>query len=274
MWLKLAHTPDADDAFMFYALLKGKINTHGLKFKDYIADIETLNRKSLREIFDLTAISAAVYPLIQNKYEILDCGASVGRNYGPVLAGKNRIKNFKGIRIALPGKHTTASTLLKIFLQDFIPVYLPFEKTLTALLENRVEAALLIHEAQITYQRFGLMRLLDLAKIWAKKTKSPLLPLGLNVVRKSLNPEQKNIIYHLLHSSINYALKNPEEAFTYALEYARGTERKMLFKFVKMYVNRDTLSLGRKGKEALTKLFCLERKVGMPAVEKFNLLKF
>jgi 1,4-dihydroxy-6-naphthoate synthase len=254
--LRVGHSPDADDAFMFYALAKGMVKLDGFAIEHVIEDIQRLNQRALKAELEITAISAAIYPMVQEHYWILSSGASVGRNYGPVIVSKVpfSVHGLKKKRIAVPGSYTTAFLLLNLFLDDFIPVQMDFKDVISAVLNHSVEAGVVIHEGQLHYGNFGLHKCFDLGQGWFEKYQLP-IPLGLDVVRKDLGLEQAKIIQKALYESIGYARMNEKQALEYAAQFGRGTGRQTLQKFVRMYVNDDTLDLGAQGKKALEILF-------------------
>lgn len=254
--IHIGHSPDPDDAFMFYALKKREVQCNGFKVQHVIEDIQSLNQRALKAELEVTAISAAVYPLVSRDYWILSCGASVGRNYGPIVVSEKRFskKELMKKRIAVPGMHTTAFLLLKIFLEHFIPVETNFTDIIPAVKQKKVDAGLIIHEDQINFRTAGLYKCLDLGAVWHRKYSLP-IPLGLDVVRKDVGIELAQQINQSLFKSILFAKKNEEKALDYALDFARGISRKLTKKFVRMYVNNDTLSLSGDSQKALKKLF-------------------
>ena len=254
--LKIGHSPDADDAFMFYALAKGFVKIDGYEIRHVVEDIQSLNMRALKSELEVTAISAAVYPFIANDYWILNSGASVGRKYGPILVSKKAMgwENLKGKKIGIPGKQTTAFLLLKIFLEDFEPVEMDFKEVIPAVLSGKVEAGLVIHEGQLEFHSFGLHKCFDLGEQWFSQYHLP-IPLGLDIVRKDIGLETAKKIQDALMKSIKFARSNLEGALEYAAEFGRGTQPKVLEKFIGMYVNEDTVDLGSEGKVALETLF-------------------
>lgn len=254
--LRVGHSPDADDAFMFYALAKGKVRVNGYRVKHVIQDIQSLNKRALKGDLEVTAISAAVYPFVADKYWILSSGASVGRNYGPILVAKKllSLKDLKRKRIAIPGKQTTAYLLLKTFLPDFVPVEMDFKAVIPAVKSGKVDAGLVIHEGQLNFRQFGLQKCADLGSLWHKKYRLP-IPLGLDVVRKNLGLKKAKAIQHALYESIRHARQNEPDAIRYAAKFGRGTVGETLKQFVRMYVNEDTQSLKPESRRALKRLF-------------------
>ncbi len=259
--LTLAHSPDADDAFMFYAITRARIDLGPYEFVHVLADIESLNRAALTSRYDLTAISLHAYAYVHHRYLLLDCGASVGEGYGPVLVARADClgKDPASLSIAIPGTWTTAFLVLRLFLsKPFHYVEVPFEKILDAVNTGHfdgkpVEAGLVIHEGQLTYSTQGLHLVADLGRWWQNRTGLP-LPLGLNAVRATLPPPMHGDLQRLLRNSIRFALENREEALDFAQQFARGLDRAALARFVDMYVNRWTVTLGEQGREAVAAL--------------------
>ena len=255
MQLKLAHSPDSDDAFMFYALAKGKVPSGDIEFVHVLEDIETLNRKALEEVYDITAISFHAYPYLSDKYGLLTCGASFGEGYGPLLVTKKRLglEDLKGRRVAIPGAMTTAFLVLKLAQPGLDSVVVPFDRILEEVENGEVDAGLIIHERQLTYKKQGFHKLLDLGEWWQQQTGLP-LPLGGNAIRRSLGPERIREVAGLLKASIEYGLRHREEALAYALRFGRGLETQQADRFVEMYVNHWTLDYGEKGRQAVQRL--------------------
>lgn len=255
MRLKLAHSPDSDDAFMFYALAEGKVPSGDIEFVHVLEDIETLNRKALEEVYDITAISFHAYPYLSDKYGLLTCGASFGEGYGPLLVTKKRLglEDLKGRRVAIPGAMTTAFLVLKLAQPGLDTVVVPFDRILEKVENGEVDAGLIIHEGQLTYKKQGFHKLLDLGEWWQQQTGLP-LPLGGNAIRRSLGPERIREVAGLLKASIEYGLGHREEALAYALRFGRGLETQQADRFVEMYVNHWTLDYGEKGRQAIQKL--------------------
>jgi 1,4-dihydroxy-6-naphthoate synthase len=253
--LKLAHSPDSDDAFMFYALATHKLATPGYKYKHVLSDIQSLNEAALTETYDVTAVSFAAYPSLRDKYILLDCGASFGEGYGPIVVCNKSIKppELKGKRIGVPGLKTTAYLTLKLLEPDFEAVVMPFDKILEAVKNEVVEAGLLIHEGQLFFPQLGLHRVVDLGIWWQELTGLP-LPLGGNAVRRSLGPDLGRLISKTIRDSVSYGLEHREEALNYAMQFARDMDTELADKFVGMYVNKWTLGYGEKGKKAVREL--------------------
>ena len=255
MEIKLAHSPDSDDAFMFYALATNKVKTPGLKFTHVLADIETLNQAADNETYDVTAISFAAYPYLKDKYVLLDSGASFGEGYGPMVVATKPIKpkELVGKRIAVPGLRTSAYLTLRLWEPNFEAVPTPFDKILDAVIDGTVRAGLIIHEGQLMYSQMGLHRIVDLGQWWKETTTLP-LPLGGNAVRRALGPEVAQRISQAIRESVAYALEHREEALNYALQFARDMDAHLADKFVGMYVNRWTLGYGDVGRAAVQEL--------------------
>jgi 5,8-dihydroxy-2-naphthoate synthase len=253
--IKLAHSPDSDDAFMFYALATHKLATPGYKFTHILSDIQSLNEAALAETYDVTAISFAAYPALRDKYLLLDCGASFGEGYGPIVVASKSMKpqELKGKRIGVPGLKTSAYLTMKLFEPDFEAVVIPFDKIMEAVKNNVVEVGLLIHEGQLFFPQLGLHRIVDLGIWWQELTGMP-LPLGGNAVRRSLGPDLGRIISRTIRDSVSYGLEHREEALNYAMQFARNMDPELADKFVGMYVNKWTLGYGEKGKKAVRSL--------------------
>jgi len=257
--ISIAHSPDSDDAFMFYGLATNKIRVPGYKFTHTLTDIETLNRKAMNEQFyDVTAISFHAYPYLQEHYTLMACGGSVGDNYGPmIVAAKNyTLDEVKKLRIAVPGTLTTAYLTLKLFAPEIETVTIPFDKIIPAVLAGEFDAGLIIHEGQLTYARDGLQKIIDLGVWWHQQTGLP-LPLGGNAIRRSLGTEVQLIATNALRASIQHALDHREAALEYAMQFARDLDPNMANRFVGMYVNERTINYGDDGREAIKKLLDL-----------------
>ena len=253
--IKLAHSPDSDDAFMFYALATHKLATPGYKYTHILSDIQSLNEAALRETYDVTALSFAAYPSLRDRYVLLDCGASFGEGYGPIVIATNAMKpqELKGKRIAVPGLETSAYLTLRLFEADFEPVVTPFDKVIEAVRSDVVEAGLLIHEGQLFFPQLGLHRVIDLGIWWQELTKLP-LPLGGNAVRRALGADLGRLVAKTIRDSVAYGLEHREEALNYAMQFAREMDADLADKFVGMYVNKWTLGYGEKGKKAVREL--------------------
>ena len=253
--IKLAHSPDSDDAFMFYALATHKLSTPGYKFTHVLSDIQSLNEAALTESYDVTAVSFAAYPSLRDKYVLLDCGASFGEGYGPIVVSAKSLKpqDLKGKRIGVPGLKTSAYLTMKLFEPDFEAVVMPFDRIMEAVKNEMVEAGLLIHEGQLFFPQLGLHRIVDLGVWWQEHTGMP-LPLGGNAVRRSLGPDVSRLISRTIRDSVSYGLEHREEALNYAMQFAREMDTELADKFVGMYVNKWTLGYGNKGKKAVREL--------------------
>jgi 1,4-dihydroxy-6-naphthoate synthase len=259
-----AHSPDSDDAYMFYGLATKKIRSRKIAFRHVLEDIETLNRKAMNGTYELTAISYHAYPYVSDKYTLMAAGSSVGDGYGPMLVSKRALspKELKGKRIAIPGTMTTAYLALRLFEPDFEPVVTPFDRILEALEEQSAEAGLVIHEAQLTYAKGGFHKIADLGAWWKKKVHLP-LPLGANALRRGLDPDVQTECCRMMRESIQYALDHSEEALNYAMQFARDMEQPLAEKFVGMYVNRYTVDAGEVVPKAAQKLLDLGFEAGI-----------
>ena len=261
MKIHVAHSPDSDDAFMFYAINHKKIDTKSYEFIDVLSDIETLNQEALKGTYEVSAISIHAFPYVADKYALLSSGASMGDNYGPMIVAKEEfdVKELKNKKIAVPGKLTSAFLALQLFLKEknFNYEVIPFDQIIPAVKEGKIEAGLIIHEGQLTYKDEGLKCIVDLGKWWYEKTGGLPLPLGGNVIRKDLGEKVMKEISEILKESIKYSLTHREEAVNYALKYARDMTREKADKFIGMYVNDLTVDYGERGKKAI-KLFLEE----------------
>jgi 1,4-dihydroxy-6-naphthoate synthase len=259
-----AHSPDSDDAFMFYALATKKIRSRLVTLRHVLDDIETLNRKALEGAYELTAISYHAYPYLADKYVLMASGSSVGDGYGPMLVSAHPMapKQLKGKRVAIPGKMTTAFLALSLFERDFVPVVVPFDKILDAVADGSVDAGLVIHEAQLTYSKSGFHNVVDLGRWWKKKYNLP-LPLGANALLRTLPVEIRSECCRLMRESIQYALDHHDEALNYALQFARDMETPLAEKFVGMYVNHFTVDAGDLVPQAAQKLLDLGFEAGL-----------
>jgi 1,4-dihydroxy-6-naphthoate synthase len=263
--LRIGHSPDPDDAFMFYALAKEVEGVEGLEVEHVLEDIESLNRRALSGELEVTAVSAAAYPEIAHLYWIMRTGASMGRGYGPILVAREPIDpgDLAGRTVAIPGEKTTANLLLAIHCPGVERVTTAFDRIPDAVLDGRADVGLLIHEGQITYAELGLHRVLDFGRIWEEETGGLPLPLGLDLVRRDLGRETAERISATLRRSIEHALANEDDALDYALEFGRGISREVGRRFVRMYVNEDTLDLGEAGLAALRHLYSRAREKGL-----------
>jgi len=262
--IHLAHSPDSDDAFMFYALASGKIETDGIKYVHELQDIESLNQRARRAELEVTAVSIHAYAYLSDAYALLPHGASMGDRYGPKLVARTPMTREEtiGKRIAIPGPLTSAYLALRLYQPDFIPVPTHFDKIEQAVLGGDVDAGLLIHEGQLTYADDGLHLVADMGEWWFQETGLP-LPLGGNVVRKDLGPELIAKVSRHLKQSIAYGLDNRKAALDHSMTYARGLERDKADEFVGMYVNDWTLDYGPRGREAVKLLLDRGVKAGI-----------
>ena len=262
--ITIAHSPDSDDAFMFYGLATNKVRVPGLRFTHTLCDIETLNRKAMEGAYDVTAISFHAYPYVQDYYALLPSGGSVGEGYGPMIVAQRAYSaaDIKHKRIAVPGTLTTAYLVLKLFAPGIETDVVPFDQIIPQVLDGRQEAGLIIHEGQLTYDKSGLHRVVDLGKWWQKVTGLP-LPLGGNAIRRSLGTELMTSVGTALRDSIQYALDHREEALSYAMQFARDLDPQLADKFVGMYVNERTLDYGPDGREAVRRLLDMGHAAGI-----------
>ena len=251
--VRIGHSPDSDDAFMFYALAKGLIPTGPFEIVHVIEDIETLNRRALAAELEVTAISVHAYAYVAKDYALMPCGASIGDRYGPLVVSKTPMDTLEGKRIAIPGEMTTAYLTLSLFQPNFEAETRPFDKILDAVQRDEVDAGLIIHEGQLTYAREGLHKVIDLGEWWYEETGLP-LPLGANVIRRNLGTEKIHKITALLKESIQYSLDHRARGLEYAMTYARDMETALADKFVGMYVNAYTLDYGDKGRSGVREL--------------------
>lgn len=251
--VRIGHSPDSDDAFMFYALAKQLIPTDPFEIVHVIEDIETLNRRALAAELEVTAISVHAYAYVAKDYALMPCGASIGDRYGPLVVSKAPMDTLEGKRIAIPGEMTTAYLTLSLFQPNFEAEIRPFDKILDAVQKDEVDAGLIIHEGQLTYAREGLHKILDLGEWWYEETGLP-LPLGANVIRRNLGTEKMHKITALLKQSIQYSLDHRAGGLEYAMTYARDMETALADEFVGMYVNDYTLDYGDKGRAGVREL--------------------
>ncbi|HWF37397.1 MAG TPA: MqnA/MqnD/SBP family protein [Candidatus Acidoferrales bacterium] len=253
--LSLAHSPDSDDAFMFYALATGKVRLPGVKFNHILSDIESLNLAAHKETYDITAISFYGYTYVTDKYVLLDCGASFGEGYGPIVVSSHPIKknDLAGRKIAIPGTKTSSYLALKLYEPNIEIVTMPFDKILDAVQAKEVEAGLLIHEGQLLFSGMGLHKVVDLGIWWQDTTGLP-LPLGANAIKRSLAVEMGPQVARIIRESVSYALDHREPALDYALQFARDMDPQLADKFIGMYVNKWTLDYGEPGRKAVREL--------------------
>lgn len=254
--LRVGHSPDPDDAFMFYGLAFDHVRIDDYKIEHVLEDIQSLNIRAMKGELEVTAISAHTFPYVADKYYIMRTGSSMGIGYGPVIVSKkfSTLEELKGKKIAHPGELTTATLLTKIYLDDFQPLAYPFDEIFDAVEKNEVDAGVIIHEGQITYKQLGFKKILDFGEIWQKETGLP-LPLGLDVVRKDLGYDMAVKISTGLKNSIEFGYQNMKDAVTYALKFGRGISFELGEQFIKMYVNELTIDMGDEGKKALELLF-------------------
>jgi 1,4-dihydroxy-6-naphthoate synthase len=270
--ISIAHSPDSDDAFMFYGLATNKVSVPGLRFTHTLCDIQSLNQKAMEGdgegVYDVTAISFHAYPYLQENYALMTSGGSVGEGYGPMVVASRAFSNdeIKLKKIAIPGKLTTAYLALKLFAPGIETEVVPFDQIIPAVLQGKYEAGLIIHEGQLTYGRSGLHRIVDLGKWWQQMTGLP-LPLGGNAIRRSLGRELISSVSSALRDSIQYALDHRDEALAYAMQFARDLDPQMADRFVGMYVNERTLDYGPDGREAIRRLLDMGYRAGIISVE-------
>ena len=253
--ITVAHSPDSDDAFMFFGLASGAVDTGGVIVDQVLADIETLNRAAFEGKYEVTAVSFHAYAHLVDKYALLPHGASMGDRYGPiVVAPAAGVREVKGRRIAIPGTLTTAYLALRLYEPSFEYVVVPFDRIQEAVAAGEADAGLLIHEGQLTYADEGLRKVVDLGEWWAERTGGLPLPLGGNIIRRDLGPEMIAHVSRMLHDSIAYALSHRAEAVEYAIQFGRGLDRQKTDRFVGMYVNDLTLQYGDRGRRGLERL--------------------
>jgi 1,4-dihydroxy-6-naphthoate synthase len=256
MKITVAHSPDSDDAFMFYGLASGAVETNGLQIDQVLADIETLNRAAFEGRYEVTAVSFHAYAHLADKYALLPHGASMGDRYGPiVVARRDGPSTIKGTRVAIPGTLTTAYLTLRLYEPDFEYEVMPFDRIQEAVAEGTAAAGLLIHEGQLTYADEGLVKVVDLGEWWAERTGGLPLPLGGNIIRRDLGRETMGQVSRLLRASISHALTHRAEAVEYAQQFSRGLDRSRTDRFVGMYVNDLTLDYGPRGRAGLERLY-------------------
>lgn len=250
--ITVAHSPDSDDAFMFYALAKNRIDSGGFQFRHVLKDIETLNRSALEGRYEVTAISFHAYAFLSDRYSLLDSGASMGDRYGPLVVSKRPMKTeeLKGKVLAIPGTMTSAFLIMRLFQPDFTPVVVPFDRIFEAVADDRADAGLIIHEGQLTYSSLGLHSVIDLGEWWHRETGLP-LPLGGNAIRKDLGAAAIGRIARILKQSIQYGLDHRAQALDYAMSFARDMDPRLADRFVGMYVNQRTLGYGTAERRAV-----------------------
>ncbi len=266
--IRIGHSPDPDDAFMFYALTAGKVKARDIDVEHVLEDIESLNRRARTAELEVTAVSAATYTLIHDRYRMMDPGASMGKGYGPILVGREPVepKDIADKVIAIPGSHTTAAMLLRLYVGDPPIIEVAFDKIPYAVLEGQADLGLLIHEGQITHPSMGLHKVLDMGQLWERDTSLP-LPLGINVMRRDLGDDVHRRLSQALRDSIDYAYAHVDEALEYAMRYGRGIDKETCRRFVLMYVNDYTKRLGDDGRAALERLYRMAHAKGLiPAI--------
>ena len=253
--ITVAHSPDSDDAFMFYGLATNKLETEGIKFEHTLKDIQSLNEDAKNGVYDVTAISFHAYAYVADKYALLPHGASIGDKYGPIVVSKEPRKpeEIGEMTIAVPGELTSAYLALRIFNRDFKHVVVPFDEIIEAVQRGDADAGLLIHEGQLFYMQQGLDKVLDLGEWWHQKTGLP-LPMGGNAIKRELGPDLMRQVSKHLHRSIVYSMENREDALAYAMQFARDMAPELADRFVAMWVNDLTLDYGERGKEAVRRL--------------------
>jgi 1,4-dihydroxy-6-naphthoate synthase len=253
--ISVAHSPDSDDAFMFYGLATHKLETDGLKFEHVLRDIQTLNEDARNGVYDVTAISFHAYAYVTDKYALLPHGASIGDKYGPIVVAKEPRKpeEIRGMRIAVPGELTSAYLALRLYDRDFEHVVVPFDQIIDAVQRGDVDAGLLIHEGQLFYKQMGLDKVLDLGEWWHEETGLP-LPMGGNAIKRDLGEDLMKQVSKHLHRSILYSMENREDALAYALQFARDMSPELADRFVAMWVNDLTLDYGERGREGVRRL--------------------
>ncbi len=264
--IQIAHSPDSDDAFMFYGLATSKIRVPGYKFVHHLTDIETLNHRAINEAFyDVTAISFHAYPYMQENYTLMTCGGSMGDGYGPMLVAprKYSFAEIAKLRIAIPGTLTTAYLALRLCCPEIETFVVDFDKIIPAVVAGEYDAGLLIHEGQLTYGNDGLIKILDLGQWWRTETGGLPLPLGGNAIRRSLGPEVMFTTTHAVRDSIQHALDNREEATQYSMQFARDLDPNLASRYIGMYVNQRTLDYGDDGREAIRRILQMGHERGI-----------
>ena len=253
--ITVAHSPDSDDAFMFYGLATNKLETDGLKFEHTLKDIQSLNEDARREVYDVTAISFHAYAYVADKYALLPHGASIGDKYGPIVVSREPrdAAEIGRLKIAVPGELTSAYLALRIYNGDFEHVVVPFDQIIAAVQKGEADAGLLIHEGQLFYSQLGLHKVLDLGEWWHDKTGLP-LPMGGNAIRRELGKDLMRKVSRHLHNSIVYSMDNREDALAYAMQFARDMQPELADRFVAMWVNDLTLDYGERGRESVRRL--------------------
>ena len=257
--IRVGHSPDPDDAFMFYGLSSGKVKLDGITIEHFLEDIQSLNQRAMNAELEVTAISAHAFPYVADHYWVMKTGASMGEGYGPVLVSKKyrSLDELQGATVATPGRMTTATLLLKVFTDNIRNVDVPFDQIMDRVASGEFDAGLLIHEGQITYREQGFNKIVDFGELWARLYDNLPLPLGLDVVRKDLGSDTARQLSHALQESIHFGYTHQKESIPYALQYGRGINEELGSKFVKMYVSELTIDMGDRGKKALELLYTL-----------------
>lgn len=255
--IRVGHSPDPDDAFMFYGLASGKVKIDGVRIEHVMEDIQTLNERALRAELEVTAISAHAFVHVAEQYWVMRTGASMGEGYGPVIVAKKnyKLEDLHGKVVATPGRLTTANLLFKLYTEGVNNIDVPFDQIIDAVQAGKVDAGLLIHEGQITYKDMGLHKVIDFGETWQNDSGGLPLPLGLDVVRKDLGEPLARRLSKGLQDSIHYGYQHQDESIPYALEFGRGIDTALGTRFVKMYVNDVTIDMGERGQRALQILF-------------------
>jgi 1,4-dihydroxy-6-naphthoate synthase len=273
--IRVGHSPDPDDAFMFYGLASGRVKLDGITIEHLLEDIQSLNERAMRAELEVTAISAHAFPYVAEKYWIMKTGASMGEGYGPVIISRKymSLDDLKGKTVGTPGRLTTATLLFKTFTNGIRNVDMPFDQIMDAVDDGTVDAGLLIHEGQITYQSLGYNKVLDFGELWEKETGGLPLPLGLDVVRKDLGKDLAGKLSGGLKESIAYGYAHQDESIPYALQWGRGIDEKLGERFVKMYVSELTIDMGENGRQAIELLLKKGSEKGLiPETSSFELV--
>lgn len=263
--IKVGHSPDPDDAFMFYGLASGKVKLEGIRIEHLLEDIQSLNMRAINAELEVTAISAHAFPYVAGSYWIMATGASMGEGYGPVLVAKKyrSLAELKGKTVATPGRLTTATLIFKIFTDGIANTDIPFDQIMKRVSSGEFDAGLLIHEGQLTYQQEGFNKILDFGQLWERETGGLPLPLGLDVVRKDLGEDLAHKLSQGLKQSIRYGYAHLNESIPYALQWGRGIDPRLGEEFVKMYVSELTIDMGERGRQALEILFKMGYEKGL-----------
>jgi 1,4-dihydroxy-6-naphthoate synthase len=255
--VRIAHSPDSDDAFMFCALSTGKVRIPFIEVEHVLKDIETLNRAAAEGVYEVSAVSIHGYAHLHRRYRLMPCGASMGEGYGPVVVARRGLQRLEGRRVALPGEWTSAAAAARLHTPELVPVYLPFDQVMDAVRKGEVDAGVIIHEGQLTFEDEGLVEVVNLGRWWAAREDGLPLPLGGNVVRRDLDPELQVALTRATRDSIVWALEHRDEALSFAMKHARGLDRGKADRFVGMYVNERTVDYGPDGIEAMRRFLHL-----------------